>query len=166
MNRSELSRRAMAIAGDRASRKFRRRSDCEELVADARSKAWEIAQTAPPDATPGTVAWFAVKRVSDNRRRFEGSSRSVDHPKHQMRRSGESLTGFSRVGDDPSLIVMAKLDTAAWMQTLTAVQRVVVLLFAAGWRTGEIARVLQRTPARVSQIRDQLRQLWAEFQEG
>lgn len=167
MDREELSRKAMALARKYAERVFSRRRERDELIADAEAWAWEFAQTAGPRATLPSIAWYAVKRVT-SKRRFRGSSRSIDHPRHrpQWSVSGMDVADYSRSGDNPSLIVMAKLDTAAWLQTLTARHKAITLLYAAGWRTEEIAELFGVTSGRISQIRKELLDLWQEFQDG
>jgi hypothetical protein len=40
----------------RARLVFAKRPDREELIADAISVAWELVQTAPPEATPQSIA--------------------------------------------------------------------------------------------------------------
>lgn len=165
MDRSELARKAVAIAHKLALKSFCGMGDFEDRVADAGSIAWEMAQTAGPDATPGTVAWFAVKRAASERR-FPESVRSVDHLRHSDQRdSTVDVSSVTSVGDDPYEVVMAKLDTEAWLDSLKPRQRFIAVLFWRGLRTGEIAILLRMHAGDVSRCRKLLRKRWLEFQE-
>jgi hypothetical protein len=91
--------------------------DAETKVHDAVSVAWELSQTAPPDAKPGQVAAFAIKRIRIGRQ-FRQSVRSIDNPRPASRekpsREALDVAEFARTGDDPAQIVAIRLDLRVW----------------------------------------------------
>jgi DNA-directed RNA polymerase specialized sigma24 family protein len=170
MDRVELTERAVQMARVAAGYAFGRQPDCEERIADAVSSAWEFAQSAGPEATPGSIVHYAIRRVK-SARMHHGSERSIEHPRPRgrepARRFGLQVAAdFARVGDDPALIAMANLDVAAWLTTLPPLKRAVARLAAAGYGTQEIARRFRKSEARISQIRSELRESWREFTDG
>lgn len=165
MNRSELARKAVEIAHRLALRELRSFGDYEDRVTDAGSLAWEFAQTAGPNARPGTIAWYAVKAAASHR--TNRARKSLDHPRHGNRRDSEvDVSLMCWIGDDPALIVQAKLDTEAWLATLTAKQRLVAVMYWNGYGTNEIAKVMRWKAGSVSTYRKLLRRKWMEFQEA
>src|SRR4051812_15719701 len=72
----------LVAARRRARMVFARRSDRAELIADTISTAWKMVQTAPPEATPRSIAWYATKRVKIGRQFSEGQ-RSIEGPNPQ-----------------------------------------------------------------------------------
>ena len=168
VNRDELARAAMIHTERYAQRYFAGHWDRETLVADAVSRAWEFARTAGETATPLTIAKFAVRRVSSGRR-FAGSTRSIDHPRHREQHQPVCLdyepTDFTRPGDDPALIAALRIDMAAWFASLSPRNRAVARLLAVGTQTREVASLLGISPARVSQLRRELSDSWREFIE-
>ncbi len=164
MNR-ELARQAMELAGRLALRAFRGRFDREELVADAKSLAWQQARNTKNDrATPSTIAGFAIKQVTVNRQ-FQWSIRTVDHPRNWEHITRQSLNAneHCKTGGDPARIAEVKIDVADWLDQLSPQQFQVASLFAGGFGTGEIAQLLRKTPGRISQVRDELRENWDAF---
>ena len=163
MDRQTLIDTVIELAERFARRAFAADPDRGDLIEDAKSRAWEFALTAPLDAPPPRIAEFAVRHVR-RRRQFRWSIRSVDHPRNPERqRSGLDPADLSRVGEDPFLLTQAKLDVADWFASLSQHHRTVALLLASGHGTGEVAALIGRSPARVSQIREQLRRSWEAF---
>jgi hypothetical protein len=69
----------LRAARRRARLVFAKRRDRAELIADTISVAWEMVQTAPPEATPQSIAWYATKRVKIGRQ-FTERQRSITGP--------------------------------------------------------------------------------------
>lgn len=164
MDRNELIDSAIELARRFARKAFASHPDREELVEDAQSKAWEMAINAPPDAPAVQIARYAVRHVR-KQRQFQWSIRSVDHPHN--RESHERLpidtADVGRVGEDPYLLTQAKVDVAGWFATLGTTKRTVAMLLASGHTPGEVAGLIGKSRARVSQLRDELRASWAEY---
>jgi hypothetical protein len=57
-----------------------------------------------------------------------------------------------------------RLDFSAWLLSLPAKSRAVAELLATGYGTGEAAQLCKLSPARVSQLRSELRHSWLAFQ--
>lgn len=165
---SELMERALQKTRKRAGQVFRNFPDREDRIADAVSIAWEFARTAGPDATPGTIKHYAMRRVCSGT--FRGSERSIEHQRPRGRqaaqRSAITVMDFASVGDDPAVIVQVKLDVAAWLHTLPPLKRTVARRLAVGYRTEEVARFVGKTEGRISQIRNELLISWREYQDG
>lgn len=63
----------------------------------------------------------------------------------------------------PAETAAVRIDFSDWLRTLSARDRRIVVAFVCGCRTTDIARRFRISPARVSQRRNRLRQLWADF---
>lgn len=146
---------------------FRGRPDRDEMVADAVSLAWEGYRTAGPEVTPSNLAWYAIRRARV-RRMFSESCRSLDGP---VTRCGvvkpqpvqitlESLAGRS---DDPADVAAMRIDVPVWTATLTEFQFAVLARLLMGETTLAIAGQLDRSPARISQVRRELMDSWHLF---
>ena len=140
--------------------------DRETLVADAISVAWELTQDAPDNATPATLANFAVRRVAVGRQ-FKQSERSIDGPAHRGQvKPGRAFADFSAIGgpgDDPAELVAFRLDFAQWVASLTGRQRAMLRALAGGDRTREVAEKFGCTDGNVSQFRRRLKESWKAF---
>ena len=147
---------------------FVRRPDRETMILDAVSVAWEFAQAASPEATPKSLAWYAVQRVGIERQ-FPESTRSIDrHFTRERERTGREwidLGAISREGDDPAEIVAFRLDFRAWLETLTDRQRAMAFALALGDATQDVAEFFGCTAGNVSQFRRKLLESWQEFRE-
>lgn len=145
-----------------ASRSLSSDSDRDAKVNDAVSIAWEIFQTSPDEATPSTIARYAVKRVRSDRT-FSESVRSVSSPKRRLgkpERCTFDVQAIWRVGDNPARIVGFRLDYHAWLDTLRPASRVIAELLAAGHTTQQVAEKLGCTEGNVSQYRRRLQTSW------
>ena len=138
----------------------------EDEILDAISIAWEYDQGGR--GNPVSIARYAVMRVR-SARRFPGTSRSIDHPHRGQREGvgwdyGESdERSLWRIDDDPALIVAARVDFAAWRKTLSRRDRRALDLMVSGEKTRAIAARLRISPARVSQLRRELRDGYLEY---
>lgn len=149
-----------------AQQRFARRPDRDERTVDAVSLSWEASQDAPPQATPATIAYYAVRRA-DCGRQFAESIRSIDGPASRdcekpERVEYDTMRVIARSGD-PAEIAAFRLDFAAWLATLSDRQRTLVVELASGERPRTAAIRFGCTPARVSQLRRELCEDWQEF---
>ena len=64
----------------------------------------------------------------------------------------------------PAEVAACRLDFSAWLVSLPAKSRAVAELLATGYGTGEAAQLCKLSPARVSQLRSELRHSWLAFQ--
>ena len=127
-------------------------------------------------ATP--LARYAVAQYRAGRR--VGSSvniHDVTGPLCQQRNDVVLETLFPRTEDGrweelvvedkrstPADIATTRLDFRAWLRRLDRPKRTAAKLLAGGAATSEAARRLRLSPSRVSQIRRELQEDWAEFQ--
>jgi transposase-like protein len=64
----------------------------------------------------------------------------------------------------PADVAACRIDFAEWLRRLTARLRKIALALAAGETTSAAARMFGVTPARISQIRQWLKESWEAFQ--
>jgi hypothetical protein len=64
----------------------------------------------------------------------------------------------------PADVAASRIDFEAWLRRLSRPQRRVAKVLAMGERTTTAAKRLGLSPARIRQLRGELRQSWAEFQ--
>jgi hypothetical protein len=160
-----------------------RRAVREDLVAEVLANAFcafhrLVARGQAELAYPSVLAWFAVRQVRDGRR--VGTKRNVKDltfPHGQRRRNvlvqplwnerahgrwEEILVEDRSMG--PADVATFKIDFAAWLRRLKRSKRQVALRFVAGDTPSEVANHFRLTRPRISQLRQELRQNWAEFQ--
>jgi len=154
----ELRSRAAMLLADHGPEA--REDGVQELVC----QAWQIFLSAwtrdqADRITPFTLALYSYRHYRAGRR-FAGSGR-LDAMSDLSRAKGKvKLIGIEETNRSPCQdhceVVRWKLDLAAMIRSLTARQRLVLALTAAGWRNGEIASQLGVSPSRVTQIMDQV----------
>ena len=66
----------------------------------------------------------------------------------------------------PAEIAATRIDFAAWLQSLRPRMRRIAKLLAVGETTQEAAKAFELSPARISQIRGELRSHWFAYQGG
>ena len=150
-----------------------------EVVADSTSEFARLAARGRPHfwLIPA-LAKFAVRKRNAGRRVGTKVSRNdVLSPVPRKDANVESLESLSRsdvsawrqaVADsrrtDPAEAAIFRIDFSRWLEGLPGRHREVVLALAEGERPGELANRLGIRPARVSQLRTELRAAWAVFQ--
>lgn len=172
MSKSSLGRDAMEAARRIARKQFRHHPDRETLVKDAEHTAWELAQTASPDATAGFLGIFAVRRCRQGRQ-FKQSIRSIDSAKtadsgreaERPARDGLNPATLYSEAADPARIVAFRLDIRAWFETLTERQQEAALMLARGEKPVDVAEFFGISRAAVSILQRRLADLWQAFQE-
>jgi hypothetical protein len=168
-----------------ASYAFRhlRRAVREDYMAEVIANAFAafrrlVARGKAALAYPTVLARFAIRQVREGR--CVGSKRNVQDV---MSPYGQRCKGFSvqslpeasernewqeLVVEDrhasPAEVAGFKIDFADWLKQLQRSKRQVALRLATGDTTSDAARRFQVTQSRVSQLRQELRQNWDEFQ--
>ena len=66
----------------------------------------------------------------------------------------------------PADTAAARIDIAAWLETLPKEKRRIAALLATGETTKRTARRFRLSPGRISQLRSELKQAWEYFQAG
>jgi hypothetical protein len=128
-------------------------------------------------AFPSVLAWQGVRRVAAGRKvGVKQNVRDALSPLAQ-RRQGFSVTllsdrqvysGWAELADDrratPADIAAARMDVASWFGRLQQFKRQVALRLAQGDTTSDAAKHFRVSRARISQIRQELRADWNQFQ--
>jgi hypothetical protein len=128
-------------------------------------------------AFPSVLAWYGVRRVAAGRKvGVKQNVRDALSPLAQ-RRNGFSVEllsdwqdhgGWQQLADDrratPAEIAAARIDVASWFGRLQQFKRQVALRLAHGDTTSDAAKHFRVSPARISQIRQELRADWNQFQ--
>lgn len=147
-------------------RAFAGQRDYREKMADAISEAWVQFESAPPVATPFSIASYSVRRIKV-RRQFKHSERSLTGPNPRRKVKAKRQRFFPRVLADgrhrPEEFVIVRVDVREWFATLTKRQQMICLGALMGDSTKEMANQLGITPAAVSQIRRKLIELWEAY---
>ncbi len=150
-----------------AAKRFASHVHRTERELDALSAAWEIWRTAPPDATPSTIARYAVLTVAAEKL-VSQSSRSLDS-KRRMKRS-ESAREYefdvyyvANDSTDPARIVAFRVDFSNWLASLKGRERKIAEMLARGDTTTEVAQQLGCTSGNVSQYRARLAASWYAY---
>ena len=129
-------------------------------------------------AFPSVLARFAVMQLRDGRTVGSRLNSQDLMSRYAKRRHGievlplvqqtPSGTWEEIVVEDrhagPAEVAACRLDFKAWLRKLDRKRRAVVACLAAGEGTNETARRFQLTPARISQLRGELKRSWEEFQ--
>ncbi len=165
MDQSTLQQAAMEAAKWYAMKRFANDPDRDQKVADAISVAWELSLDGSTTATPSSYARFAVRRVRTGRQ-FRQSVRSFDGPptrEPKPERSRFDVADLTSPGPNPAEIVQIRHDTEVWWSGLTGRKRQIAEALALEYTTSEVAEMLDCSPARVSQVRRELAQSWANL---
>lgn len=151
----------------RANAKFANDNDRPAKVADAVSEAWYLLQTAGPNATPKSLAFYAVRRVRAGRQ-FSQSSRSLTGPNPRrvdkaMRQEFDTAE-FARDSDNPAELAALRIDFPDWFDNvLKDRQREICAALMQGDSTSEVAERFGVTLSAISQTRRWLVENWLAF---
>jgi hypothetical protein len=146
---------------------FSRRNKREKM-ADAISEAWVQFESAPPNATPVSIAYYAVLRVNHGRQ-FKQSVRSITGP-NPLGAAKDTRCEFNQYllldrRLNPADAVVVLIDFPGWFATLTKRQQTICMAALMGDTTREIAERLKVSPPAVSQVRRKLVELWQSYTE-
>lgn len=135
---------------------------------DVFSVAWELFQTAPPAATPDSITQIAVQRVKQ-RRHFSESERGIHYNPRRLPKGKvvPLMLGdeFFREGDNPADRAALRIDFAAFMRSLSLRELALLVAFASGERTQDLAKRFRLSPGRISQYRRYFIEQWERFTE-
>jgi len=165
MNEFTWEHDVLPIVRKGAKRYFCQRREADDRVMDAISLSWEMFQRRPQQATPTSLAFYAIRQAAVGRQ-FQQLALSIDGPP----RSGERpvRTDFDpqllfRTGDDPAAIVAAREAFWVWFASLGRLKQEVAGLLASGDRLDEAAAKCGLSRGRISQIRRELFESWTVF---
>jgi len=132
-------------------------------------------------AHPLSLAMYAIRQVRSGRMtggrrnsndvssRYAQSTKrlrveSLDRFDPKTRAWQEVLVADRRSG--PAETAAARLDTGAWLNALRPEYRRIAEALACGERTAVVARLFGKSPGRISQLRQELKQSWDQFQRA
>lgn len=159
---------------------YERREDLiAEVIANAFIAYVRLVQRGKEDlayATP--LAQYAIKQVRSGRR--VGSKLNVRDVSSEYAQKSkgfkvESLDQYNQRREQwkevlvedksatPADVATCRIDFAAWLTTLSKTQRKAADLLATGESTTEVAKKVDLTPGRISQIRRELKRAWERF---
>lgn len=129
-------------------------------------------------AFSSVLARFGVAQVRSGRK-VGASQNNRDvlsaHAKMKNGHSVDRLDRFDQQEDEwkeivvedrhagPAEVAATRIDFAAWLKTLSSRQRKIAKTLAVGEKTRAVARKFRITPGRVSQMRQELKRAWEEF---
>jgi hypothetical protein len=140
-----------------------------ELLNDAESIAWELERTAPAHVSAAAIAYRAVQRVRV-RRIFKESIRSVTSDKRDKRSRPKLQRTHIRLTDlisrevSPSDAIPGWIDFKAWRDSYGGKKRAILEALSLSATTKETARQFSLSPGRISQLRDEFKASWNDFQ--
>lgn len=149
-----------------------------EVVANCYVCYCRLVQSGKADlAYPTPMCQYAIRQFHDGRR--VGSSlciRDVLSPYAQKRKRFD-VARLDRQKDGEWLEVVvedrkagpadtaaARIDISDWLGTQTKRKKRIAEALAAGHRTKDVARRFRLSPGRISQLRDELKRSWLDFQ--
>ncbi len=121
---------------------------------------------------PSSIAYYSIQRTKSGRRSYGDSRTDVMNPGYQMDNEGSVCSMQAPVGgedenvtvgdmiasrtEDIAARVLRQIDWDAFMQTLDARKRTIVQELMLGGGTGDIARQLAVTSARIVQLKREI----------
>jgi hypothetical protein len=162
-----------------------RLADRDELVSETVARMWLFfvrlsARSKDPRRVFRPLLRFCVLAVKDGRR--VGERRNRRELCHRARRDGLRIVSLEDWDDQsrspwreilaetkafsPAETAAARLDIEAWLKAQSARDRSIASLLAAGERTSSVAKKFRLSCARVSQLRNELKESWERYQGG
>ena len=156
----------------------------EELIAEVVANAYvafaRLVERGKAElAFPTPLAQFAIRQIRSGRRvgsRFTVRDVSSHHTQVARGITMERLDRLDRKQDEwrevlvedkkagPADTAAARIDFADWLKSLAIRKRKIAKTLARGERTNAVAQMFRISPGRVSQLREELRQSWRQFQ--
>src|SRR5690349_19333992 len=109
MSKCSWEKELMPLVDRFAGHRWKNDPELEDKRCDARSVAWELWQAAQPEATPQSIAMYAIRRVCVGRQFSESvSSLTGPNPKRidKPQRATLDVSHLFKTGDDPARIVL------------------------------------------------------------
>ena len=158
----------------------------QELTAEVIANCWaafvRLVERGLIDVVyPTPLAQYAIKQVRDGRRvgaKLNVRDVSSEYCQARKRLAVVRLDVFDeRTGEwkeilledrhaGPADTAAARIDIAAWLESLPKKKRRIAALLATGETTKRTARRFHVSPGRISQMRRELQQAWQDFQGG
>jgi hypothetical protein len=160
-----------------------RPADRDELVSETIARVWLFfvrlsARGKDPRRIFRPLLRFCVLAIKDGRR--VGGRRNCRELCHRVRRDGLRIVSLEDWDDksrspwrdilaetkafSPAQTAAARLDIEAWLKEQSTRDRSIANLLAAGERTSSVAKKFRLSCARISQLRNELRESWLRFQ--
>jgi hypothetical protein len=160
-----------------------RLADRDELVSETVARVWLFfvrlsARGKDPIRVFRPLLRFCVLGVKDGRR--VGGHRNCREICHRARRDGLRIVSLEDWDDNsrspwreilaeskafsPAETAAARLDIEAWLKEQSARDRSIANLLAAGERTSSVAKRFRLSCARISQLRNELKESWECYQ--
>lgn len=155
--------------------------DPEELVQDATASAAEMLESmekAGKKPLPHSIAYYSIQRTKSGRRSYGDTRTDVMNPGFQMDHEGSVCSMQEPVCDEDDLTIgdaiaskaedlaskiLRQIDWDAFLDTLDARKRRIVEELMLGFGTGDIARLLSVSSARITQIKREIARDVKEF---
>ncbi len=155
--------------------------DYQELVQDATAMAAEMLDSmerSGREPIPKSIAYYSIQRIKSGRRSYGDTRTDVMNPGFQLDNAGsvcslqapvqaeEDLTVGDTIAaktEDIAAKVLRQIDWDAFIATLDGRKRLVVEELMLGFTTGDIARLLSVSSARIVQIKREIAQLIKNF---
>ena len=130
-------------------------------------------------AYPTPLAQYAIRQIRQGRRVGTRRNRNDVMSGHAQRAGGMSIERLDQFDDQqrawkevlvedrkagPAEIAAARIDVAAWLQSLSHRNRRIAETLAMGAKAGDVAAEFHLSCGRVSQLRDLLAASWEHFQ--
>lgn len=150
------------------------------VVANAYCSFWRLVERGKADIAHATpLAVFAIKQVRSGR--YTGGQLNVRDvsSRHAQLAHGIRVVRLDKFDPEdavwrevlvedrqagPAEIAAARIDVGAWFQSLGPRKCRIAKLLAKGEATSTVARMCGVSPGRVSQLRDEFRRSWQQFQ--
>ena len=160
-----------------------RHADREEFVSEMTARVWLSfvrlsARGKDPKRVFRPLLRFCALAVKDGRR--VGGCRNLRELCHRARRDGLRICSLEDWDDEsrspwkailaetkafsPAETAAARVDIEAWLRSQSTRNRSIAKLLAVGERTSAVARRFRLSCARISQLRNELRERWEQFQ--
>ena len=149
--------------------------DYQELIQDTTATAAamiDAMEKSGKEPIPNSIAYYSIQRTKSGRRSYGDSRTDVMNPGYQMDNEGSVCSMQAPVGgededftvgdmiasrtEDIAAKVLREIDWDAFIQTLDARKRVIVEELMIGGGTGDIARRLAVTSARIVQLKREI----------
>ncbi len=156
--------------------------DYQELIQDTTATAaamLEAMEQSGKKPIPNSIAYYSIQRTKSGRRSYGDSRTDVMNPGYLMDNEGSVCSMQAPVGwededftvgdmiasrtEDIAAKVLRQIDWAAFMETLDSRKRMIVEELMVGGGTGDIARRLAVTSARIVQLKREIGEAIRKF---
>ncbi len=151
--------------------------DYQELVQDATAMAAEMLDAMERSGKPPiakSIAYYSIQRIKSGRRSYGDTRTDVMNPGYQLDNAGSVCSMQSPVGgededltvgdtiatrtEDVATKVLRQIDWESFTKTIDARKRNIVKKLMIGFTTGELAKMLSVSSARIVQLKREIAQ--------